>query len=140
MTVATTTSFLSLPSSFRWRAKMAMSTSPLAGNAVLVDGNQPVGIAVERQADASRGLPREVLRMGRAATPIDVHPVGLGGKHLDVGIKGGEQLWRRRYRGTVGTVESERHTAQGVGEPVRDALDITFDGVGHHRLHADRSP
>ena len=97
MTVTTTVSPASRPRARRSMAQMAMSWSPSTSVAALVDGQHPVGVAVEGQPDvgaaASTTASLQRARVGRAAAGVDVRAVGLGVDDLDLGT---ERAGRRR--------------------------------------------
>ena len=79
-------------------------------DAVAVDGEHAVAVAVEREAGVvaalAHGLGERVDVRGAAAV-VDVAPVGLGGEHLDVGAEAPEQRGRDLVGGAVGAVEQQ---------------------------------
>ena len=79
-----------------------------------VDGQHPVGVAVEREPDVravghDRGL--ETLGVGRPAGLVDVAAVGLGVDHGHLGPELGEGL---RGQGRGGAVAAVEHDLQAV--------------------------
>ena len=79
--------------------------------AVGVDGEHPVGVAVEGEPDVGAALDHgllQVLRVGRAAAGVDVGAVGLVVEDLHGRPERPQHLGRDRGGGTVGAVDHER--------------------------------
>ena len=92
----------SSPRARRPSAISAISWSPSIDLALLVDDDQPVGVAVERDADvrrrSRRPFPAAALRCGRAAAVVDVDAVGRDADRDDLGA----QLPQGRGRDLIG--------------------------------------
>ena len=109
----------------------------------VVDGDQPVGVAVERQTEIGpfghhRG--RERGRVRRSATVVDVHAVGPVGDHVHGGSRIGEHLAGQAAASPVGGIDDDR---QPVESPVPDRLVQVAHVVAHVGVaidqHADLS-
>ena len=89
----------------------AISWSPSTTVAGLVDHDQPVGVAVERQADVARRS-RPPLRCsacgcGRSAAVVDVGAIGRHPERDDVGAKLPQRLGRDLVSGAVGAIDHD---------------------------------
>ncbi len=111
----------------------------VGGHPVLVDGDEAIGVPIEGQPDPAPGAGGQELGMGGAAPVVDVHPVGLGGQHLDVGLEPGEQLGGGLEGGPVGAVERQVESPQAVDRHSGQVSEVLVEGVGVDHAHADGS-
>ncbi len=75
--------------------------------AVFVDGDQPVGVTVEAEADPARRQTSEVLGMCGAAPLVDVRSVREVAVNLHLRLEPTKQFGRHLVGGTVGGVEDD---------------------------------
>ena len=96
-----------------------------------VDGDEAVGVAVERQAGVGAGIDDrqpERFRVGRAAAVVDVAPVGVIADDDDVGTESLEGGRRHFDGGAVGAVEHHAQAVEAAGaEGVYQVVDIAVD-------------
>ena len=99
----------------------------------VVDGDQPVGVAVEGQPGVGPfGHDREpeVLRMGGAAAIVDVAAIGVVVDDDDVGAEALERGRRHLAGGAVGAVEHEGEAVEAVaGQDAGEVLDVALAGA-----------
>ncbi len=86
--------------------------------AVFVANDQPVGVAV--QGDADVGPPvadhgRQGLRVGRAAVGVDISPVGRHPDRNDLGPKFVEGRRGDLVAGTIGAIDGDAQAGQATG-------------------------
>ena len=101
--------------------------------AVLVDRDDPVGVAVEREPEirAARSHRRlQLLGIRRSARGVDVATVGLGVQHVDARARGPQRARRELRRRAVRAVDhdvqpGQRPTLERT-EQMRDVL-VEFD-------------
>ena len=102
--------------------------------AALIDEDQPVGIAVERDADVGPELPHLVLQLvggGRAAIVVDVEAVRLDADGDDLGAELPQGVGGDAIGGTVGAIDHHPQARKGelLGEGVLGELDIAGLGI-----------
>ena len=91
-------------------------------DAVAVDGQHAVAVAVEREARVVAALGdglRQRVDVGGAAAVVDVAAVGLGGQHVDVRAEPPEQRGRDLVGRAVGAVEQQPLPGQVQGAEAR---------------------
>ena len=107
--------------------------------AVLVDDDDPVGVAVEGDADVGTYLMHLLLqsgRMGRAAFLVDVETVGFDVDGDNLGAEFPQRLGRHLVGGAVGAIDNDpqarqRHRArQGALGELDVAVVDTIDALG----------
>ena len=105
----------------------------------VVHRDDPVGIAVEREAQVGLALddgPRQLTRVGRAAFLVDVDPVGRVVQRDDARTEVLEHLRRDVAGGAVGTVDHDAQAGQAAALRRRGQVL----GVELHRLGVCRDP
>ena len=106
---------------------MAMIWSPSISAPSVIDGQHPVGIAVEGEPDVGPMVEHrllEVVGVGGATAVVDVRAVGVGVDHRDLGAEAPQHMRGDRDRGAVGTVDDDLHSGKGA------TVDRLHDGVG----------
>ena len=99
----------------------------VADLARLVQGNEPVAIAIEGQADVgtARAHPRgQALGMQGAGPHVDVEAIGPRPVHGDPGAQGPEELGGDAIRRPVSAVEDHRETGEVEGERLPRMRDV----------------
>ncbi len=104
-------------------------------HAVLIDRDQPVGIAVEGQTDPAIDPGGKEIGVGGAASEVDVESVGLGGEQLHLGTEPLEQPRRCSVRRPVGAVEHHRQTGKEDPGLSGEMLHVDVDGVSQVGSH-----
>ena len=105
--------------------------------ALLVDDDDAVGIAVERDADIGAQLAHladQRLRRGRADVAVDVEAVGLDPDRDDLGAELPERLGRDLVGGAVGAIDDHAHAFEV--ELARQGALGELDVAGMHALDA----
>ena len=95
---------------------------------VLVGDDQPIGVAVERDADIGatrQHLAAHLLGRQRAAFAVDVEPVGRHPEREDLGAQFPEHRRRDLVGGAVGAIDDDAQTVEP--QPARKALLDEFD-------------
>jgi hypothetical protein len=80
-----------------------------------VDGDDPIGVAVEREADPrSRGQDRclQLLGVRRPASVVDVRAVGRGVEHVDLGTQRAQGRGSGPECGTVAAIDHDVHPVE----------------------------
>src|SRR5205809_5179952 len=100
---------------------------PVPDRPRVIDGDQPVAVAVERKAD--RGAPgahRPLQSLGveRAAAGVDVPAVGAGADRQDAGAEPPEDARRHAIRRAVGAVEHDGEPAELEREGPAEEVDV----------------
>ena len=95
----------------------------------LVDDDQPVGVAVERDADVGAARDHRLLqqlRLGRAAVLVDVEAVGRDADRDDLGAELPQRLGRDVVGGAVGAIDHDLEAveAQVLGKGRLGELDV----------------
>src|SRR5215218_1417840 len=99
--------------------------------AVLVDGQEAVGVAVVGQADAGPGAGQgglDVLGVGRTDAGVDVVAVGVGGHGGDLGPGAAVGLGGDLGGGPIGAVDHHLQAVQ-VGDALQQVDQVGLDGV-----------
>ena len=94
-----------------------MTASPSTSSPALVDTDEAIGVAVEREAEVEpRGGHRlgEALGMGRAASLVDVRPIGRREEDGDLGAERAEQLRCDLAGRAVGAVDPDAQPAERI--------------------------
>nr|BFF18950.1 hypothetical protein GCM10025730_24710 [Promicromonospora thailandica] len=102
----------------------------------MVDGEAPVGVAVERDAEVRLGRHDdglELLRVGGAALLVDVPAVGAGVHHHDVGARRAQRLGAHLAGRAVGAVQRdaqpfERTAVRGGADAVGEVPYVALRG------------
>jgi hypothetical protein len=131
MTVVTTVLVGSWPRSRASRAAMARIDVAVDQGAVLVDGQQPVGVAVVGQADLGAAAGQgglDVLGVGGADAGVDVVAVGVGGDGGDLGPGAPVGLGGDLGGGAVGAVDHHLQAVQ-VGDALQQVGQVGLDRV-----------
>jgi hypothetical protein len=106
--------------------------------AVLVDGEDPVGVAVEREPERGTAFNDGALQrlgMGRSTSIVDVATVGFGMDHGHVGARVAQHAWPHRKRGTVRAVDHDAQTGEGSArERTEQVPDVQVEVRGVGRL------
>ena len=134
MTVATTASPLSSPRALQAERDQRHQLVAVDHLALLIDDDQAVGVAVEREADVcaarDHGL-LEKLRVGRTAIVVDVEAVGRDADRDDLCPKLPQRLGRDVVSGAVGAIDDDLEPVEaqmfrkgGLGE-----LDVAPAGI-----------
>ena len=99
--------------------------------AVAVDGDDPVAVPVEGEADRrlASAPPRDAAASGcgRAAPLVDVAAVGLVADQLDLGAEPAEDRRRRPVRGAVRAVEHDRGPRQVERESALELAQVVVE-------------
>ena len=121
--MTTTVSWGNRPRSWRSTAQIAIVVA-VDHVAVGVDGDEPVGVTVEREPDVGTSVgddPLERLEVVRAAVGVDVGAVRIGVDHRDVGTEGSQHLRPDDRSGAVRAVEDD---AEAVSR--RPSIDVAW--------------
>jgi hypothetical protein len=102
----------------------------------LVDHDQAVGVAVERNADIGAGAEHgsfQCAGCGRADARIDVHPVGFGADDGELRAEAAQGFRRGFETGAVGTVEHDFQLREilALANGLEAAADIAAARAGH---------
>ena len=102
--------------------------------ALLVHQDQPVGVAVQRDAEVGaigEHFALEHRRSGGAAAAVDVDAVGLDADRDDFGAQFPQDLGRHLVGGAMGAIDDDLQPVepQAAREGVLDELDIAAAGV-----------
>ena len=129
MTVATTASPLSSPRALQAERDQRHQLVAVDQLALLVDDDQPVGVAVEREADVGAARDHrflEQLRMGRAAVVVDVEAVGRDAERDHLGAQLPQRLGRDVVGGAVGAIDHDLEPVepQMLGEGGLGEVDV----------------
>src|SRR5439155_24639651 len=99
----------------------------VADRARVIDGDESIAVAVEREAD--RGAPGahrplQSLGMERPAAGVDVPAIGAGTDRQDAGAEPPEDARRHAIRRAVGAVEHDREPAELEREGPAEEVDV----------------
>ena len=93
----------------------------------MVDRDQPVAVAVEREADRGAGGAHsgpELLGMERAEARVDVHAIGAGADRQHPGAESAKHPRRHPVRRPMGAVDGDREGAEIEGEAATEELHV----------------
>ena len=97
------------------------------GRARLVDGEHPVAVPVEGDSEVEAAVADDLgerAQVGRAATDVDVRPVGRVADRRHVGAELLEGLRREAGVRAVRAVDRDAETAEIGAEPLEDVLEV----------------
>ena len=108
----------------------------------LVGQDQPVGVAVERDAEVGavgEDVGAEIFRVGRAAVAVDVGAVGVAADPDDVGAQLTQRGGRDLVGGAVRAIDDDLEAveAQAAWEGRLGRFDVAAGGVGQARGAAE---
>ena len=115
MTVTTMPGLVRRPSSAQDCADDRHQLVAVDEVALLVDDHDPVGVAVERDADVGAHLAHlggESGRRGRADLAVDVEAVGLDADRDHLGAEFPQRLRRDLVGGAVGAIDDDAHAVE----------------------------